>query len=37
MAMEAEGFVGMSNEWWHFDFNDWAQFPVLDIPFSDLG
>jgi zinc D-Ala-D-Ala dipeptidase len=37
MAMEAEGFVGMSNEWWHFDFKDWAQFPVLDIPFSDLG
>lgn len=35
-TMEAEGFVGLSNEWWHFDFKDWAKFPVLDIPFSAI-
>lgn len=35
-AMAAEGFVGMSNEWWHFDFKDWAKFPVLDISFSAI-
>ncbi len=34
--MEAEGFIGISNEWWHFDFSDWAQYPVLDIAFSDI-
>jgi D-alanyl-D-alanine dipeptidase len=35
--LEAEGFVGLSNEWWHFDFTGWQNYPVLDIPFSDLG
>ncbi len=35
--LEAEGFSGLSNEWWHFDFNGWEQFPVLDIPFDKLG
>ncbi len=34
--MEAAGFIGLSNEWWHFDFKDWADFPVLDIPFQDI-
>lgn len=35
-AMVAEGFIGMSNEWWHFDYQDWALYPVLDIAFEDL-
>lgn len=34
--LEAEGFVGLSNEWWHFDFTGWEQFPVMDIPFSKI-
>ncbi len=34
--MEAEGFIGLSNEWWHFDFGNWAQHPVLDLPFESL-
>jgi zinc D-Ala-D-Ala dipeptidase len=34
--MEAEGFKGISNEWWHFDYRDWASYPILDTPFSDL-
>jgi D-alanyl-D-alanine dipeptidase len=34
--MEAEGFIGMSNEWWHFDYKDWQGFPVLDLPFEAL-
>jgi zinc D-Ala-D-Ala dipeptidase len=34
--MEGEGFIGMSNEWWHFDYKDWQDFPVLDLPFEDL-
>ena len=34
--LEAEGFVGLSNEWWHFDFTGWEQFPVMDIPFNKV-
>ena len=34
--LEAEGFVGLSNEWWHFDFTGWEQFPVMDIPFNQI-
>jgi zinc D-Ala-D-Ala dipeptidase len=36
-AMEAAGFRGASNEWWHFDFIGWQEYPVLDIPFEDLA
>ena len=34
--LEAEDFVGLSNEWWHFDFTGWEQFPVMDIPFNKI-
>jgi zinc D-Ala-D-Ala dipeptidase len=34
--MEAEGFDGISNEWWHFDYKDWASYPILDVAFSEL-
>jgi zinc D-Ala-D-Ala dipeptidase len=34
--MEAEGFIALSNEWWHFDFTGWQDYPVLDIPFSQI-
>jgi D-alanyl-D-alanine dipeptidase len=36
-AMEAEGFTVYSSEWWHYDYKDWALYPVLDVPFSALG
>lgn len=35
--MEAQGFRGASNEWWHFDFTGWQDYPLLDVPFEDLG
>ncbi|MEQ1551964.1 M15 family metallopeptidase [Sphingorhabdus sp.] len=35
--MEAEGFRGISNEWWHFDFIGWENFPILDIAFDEIG
>jgi zinc D-Ala-D-Ala dipeptidase len=35
-AMTAQGFAGMSNEWWHFDFAGWEKFPILDVPFERL-
>ena len=35
--MQAEGFRGMSNEWWHFDFYGWENYPILDIAISEIG
>ena len=35
--MEAEGFVVNQNEWWHFDYKDWAEYAIYDIPFSDIN
>lgn len=35
--LEAEGFLGLSNEWWHFDFTGWENFPVMDIPFNRIS
>lgn len=35
--MEAQGFRGISNEWWHFDFAGWEAFPILDIAFDEIG
>jgi D-alanyl-D-alanine dipeptidase len=35
-AMEAEGFTVYSSEWWHYDYKDWARYPILDLPFSAL-
>ena len=33
-AMEREGFIVEPNEWWHFNYKDWQQYPILDIPFA---
>ncbi len=35
-TMEAAGFTVNEAEWWHFDFKDWRDYPILDIPFEDL-
>lgn len=35
-AMEAEGFSVYPAEWWHFDFKDWMQYRILNIPFEAL-
>ena len=36
-AMENESFFVYPWEWWHFDWKDWRDYPVLDIPFSAIG
>src|SRR5919107_1978834 len=36
-AMEAEGFAPYEPEWWHSDFKDWRQYPILNISFSEIG
>jgi zinc D-Ala-D-Ala dipeptidase len=35
-AMEAEGFAVFESEWWHFDYRNWQEYPILDIPFEEL-
>jgi D-alanyl-D-alanine dipeptidase len=35
-AMEAHGFHEIPTEWWHFDFNGWSNYPLLDIPFDEI-
>ena len=29
--MESEGFTVYENEWWHFDYTGWHEWPVLDV------
>jgi D-alanyl-D-alanine dipeptidase len=35
-AMEEEGFTVYEAEWWHFDYKDWRQYPILNLRFEDL-
>ncbi len=35
-AMESEGFTVYEHEWWHFDYKDWRDYPILNIKFEDL-
>jgi D-alanyl-D-alanine dipeptidase/kynurenine formamidase len=35
-AMEREGFFVYPEEWWHFDYKDWRDYPILDVPLEDL-
>jgi D-alanyl-D-alanine dipeptidase len=36
-AMEREGFTVEPNEWWHFNFKDWKEYPILDIAFGEIA
>ena len=36
-AMEAEGFTVYEAEWWHFDYKDWQQYPILNIRFDQIS
>jgi D-alanyl-D-alanine dipeptidase len=35
-AMEREGFTVEPNEWWHFNYKDWQQYPILDVEFGQI-
>lgn len=35
--MEREGFQVYEPEWWHFDYKDWKEYPILNISFSEIG
>lgn len=34
--MEKHHFIGWKNEWWHFDFENWQDYPILDIAFDEV-
>jgi len=36
-AMELDGFTVYPNEWWHFDYKDWKEYPIMNVRFEDLG
>jgi D-alanyl-D-alanine dipeptidase len=35
--MEREGFAVYEFEWWHFDYQGWEHWPILNVPFEKLG
>ncbi|WP_442485545.1 serine hydrolase [Aeoliella sp. SH292] len=35
-AMEDEGFTVYEFEWWHFDFDDWQEYPIGNKTFEQL-
>src|SRR6266404_1270199 len=36
-AMETEGFAVYEPEWWHYDYKDWKEYPILNISFSEIS
>lgn len=36
-TMESHGFSVYPNEWWHFDYRDWAEYPLLNLSFEALS
>jgi D-alanyl-D-alanine dipeptidase len=35
-AMEAQGFTVYEFEWWHFDYRDWREYPILNVSFEQI-
>lgn len=36
-VMQAHGFKVIPTEWWHYDFNGWQNYELLDVPFSAIN
>jgi D-alanyl-D-alanine dipeptidase len=36
-AMENQGFTVYPYEWWHFDYNGWQRYPILNVRFEQIG
>jgi D-alanyl-D-alanine dipeptidase len=36
-ALESEEFTVYPYEWWHFDYKDWQQYPILNLSFEQLS
>lgn len=37
LLMAGEGFSVYPEEWWHFDYVDWKNYPILNHRFSELS
>src|SRR6185312_1953480 len=35
-AMEKEDFTVYPQEWWHFDYKDWKEYPVMNVRFEEI-
>jgi|SRR5579883_1924685 len=35
-VMEAHDFHGLRTEWWHFDFKNWQDYPIMDVDYSQI-
>lgn len=35
-AMAAEGFAVYEPEWWHYDYKDWKEYPIMNVKFSEI-
>jgi D-alanyl-D-alanine dipeptidase len=35
-AMEGEGFSVFPSEWWHFDYRDWREYAIQNVPFESV-
>ena len=35
-VMESQGFTVYAQEWWHFDYKDSDEYPVMNVPFEKL-
>lgn len=35
-TMIAHGFEVFHNEWWHYDYIGWEEFPLMDLTFEEL-
>jgi CubicO group peptidase (beta-lactamase class C family)/D-alanyl-D-alanine dipeptidase len=35
-VMQDEGFEVYRYEWWHYDYGDWAAYPILNLTFEEL-
>ena len=36
-AMEQQGFTVYPQEWWHFDYKDWKEYPIMNGEFEKIG
>lgn len=36
-TMESEGFTVSEFEWWHFDYQGWQHYPILNLTFEQLS
>jgi len=36
-TMEQQGFTVYPSEWWHYDYRDWKEYAIQNVPFEEIG